>query len=65
MQKYESEVIWCREKPFCVSWEWKFRRWFPIGFYRFQFDGLRLWSLNLGPLAIHNDFIPEEKEKNI
>ena len=42
-----------------LGWEWWPKNWCTFGWHTVPYDGVVYKALNLGPLSIHNDFIPE------
>lgn len=60
--RFRNDVVWVKEKPFCVSWNgWHPRNW-VWGKYIMPYDGLIFWSFGLGLIQFHNDFYPADKE---
>jgi hypothetical protein len=50
-------VIYCEEK-WHVTWDWLPWDWCTFGWHTMRHDGVIYKALNLGPLSIHNDWVP-------
>lgn len=61
---FRNDVIYCKE-VWCVTWDWLPRKWAGLGWHKMRYDGVVYKALNLGPLSIHNDWIPVESKEGL
>jgi hypothetical protein len=60
---YANNVIYCEEK-WHATWDWHPRDWCTFGWHKLPYDEVVYKALNLGPLSVHNDWVPIEPKES-